>query len=156
MRETSARVEAAFDRIARMRMAGLPFVNSALRVEMVGLRPWDGQRIGVLVTPWAMNLLLLPGEGSWDAMPTGAERFVELPAGRFRFVSAHDDLIGEYHACSLFSPTLEFADHEAAHATAVASLAALFDPATAADGTKATFSRRDFLRGRGTVDADRG
>ena len=156
MRELARRVEAAFDGIARTRMAGLPFVNPRLRVELVGLREWEGQRLGVLVTPWSINVLLLPGEGAWHRVPAGVERFVDLPAGRFRFISAHDEVLGEYHACSLFSPALEFADHEAARATAEASLAALFHAGSTA-AARSPVSRRDFLRGRGSAaHADRG
>jgi [NiFe] hydrogenase assembly HybE family chaperone len=157
MRETARRVEAAFDRIAQTRMAGLPFVNPGLRVELVGLREWEGQRLGVLVTPWSINVMLLPADGAWPRLATGAERFVDLPAGRFRFVAGFDSGLGEYHACSLFSPALEFADHEAARATAVAALAALFHAGTPAPKAGSPFSRRDFLRGRGSAaHADRG
>ena len=149
MRETARRLEAAFETIARTRMAGLAFVNPALRVECVGLREWQGQRIGILVTPWSINVVLLPGTGAWPALAAGAERFVELPAGRYRFIAGADASVGEYHACSLFSPALEFADHEAARSAAAAALAALFDPATAGEGAPAAgLSRREFLRGR--------
>lgn len=149
MPEAVRRLEAAFEGIARTRMAGLPFVNPALRVEAVGFHEWEGQWLGALVTPWSINLVLLPGAGPWPALPAGAERFVNLPAGRFRFIAARDEQLGDYHACSLFSPALEFADHEAASATAAAALEALHDPATATDATprKQPLSRRNFLRG---------
>lgn len=147
------RLEAAFTRIWRTRMAGLPFLNPALRVEAVGFRPWQGQWLGALVTPWSVNLVLLPGEGDWTSLPKGAERFVDMPAGRFRFIAGVDGDVGEHHACSLFSPALDFADHESARAVAEASVAALFDAANAeaaavrGDGPSAV-SKRDFLRGR--------
>ena len=153
MNEVARRVEAAFERIARTRMAGLPFVNPALRVELVGLREWGGQWIGVLVTPWSINVLALPGRGPWTSLAAGAERFVDLPAGRFRFIAAAEESIGEYHACSLFSPALEFRDHEAARAAASAALAALLDPAASGEAPPG-LSRREFLRGRrGDPDA---
>ena len=41
-------------------MQGLGFVNPALRVEAVAFEPWDGHWLGVMVTPWSINLLLLP------------------------------------------------------------------------------------------------
>lgn len=152
--DPSARLEAAFTRIWKTRMAGLPFLNDALRVEAVGFRPWQGEWLGALVTPWFVNLLILPGEGEWTALPQGGERVVTLPAGGFRFVSGHDGEIGEYHACSLFSPAQEFADHDTARAVAAAALAALFDAgndgkARAAEApAPAPVSKRDFLRGR--------
>jgi [NiFe] hydrogenase assembly HybE family chaperone len=172
--DPSARVAAAFERIRRTRMEGLAFLNGLVRVEAVGFRPWQGQWLGALVTPWCLNLLLTPGEGEWAALPAGGERFVDLPAGRFRFIANADDEAGEYHACSLFSPVHEFADHDAARATAEAALVALFDAALApapdplaaerasgapvAAAEPAPVSKRDFLRGRfpGTSHVDRG
>lgn len=150
MSEVARRLEAAFGQIARTRMAGLPFLNPRLHVEAVGFREWEGQWMGVLVTPWSINLVLLPGSGAWPRLPAGAERFVDLPAGRFRFHAAFDATLGEYHACSLFSPALEFADHEAARATAEAALRAIHDPAGARQGAPNAggLSRRAFLRGR--------
>lgn len=162
--DPSARLEAAFTRIWKTRMAGLPFLNEQLRVEAVDFRPWQGEWLGALVTPWFVNLLLLPGEGEWTPLAQGGERIVALPAGGFRFVSGHDGEIGEYHACSLFSPAQEFADHDTARAVAAASLEALFDPANDEKGRAAEapppspVSKRDFLRGRfaGVPHADRG
>ena len=166
------RLEAAFTRIGQTRMAGLAFLNGNLRVEAVGFRPWEGQWLGALVTPWSVNLVLMPGDGAWTPLSQGAERIVALPAGRFRFVAGHDEDLGEYHACSLFSPAQEFADHETARAVAAAALEALFDKGNAeipdSDGSRGTsllageepavVSKRDFIRGRfsGTRDGDRG
>ena len=146
----AVRLEAAFTRIWRTRMAGLPFLNPALRVQAVGFRPWQGQWLGALVTPWSVNLVLMPGEGPWPALAKGAERFVDLPAGRFRFIAGEDAEIGEHHACSLFSPALEFADHETARAVAEASLAALFDAGLDQAEVRAPsrVSKRDFIRAR--------
>jgi [NiFe] hydrogenase assembly HybE family chaperone len=155
MPEIARRLEIAFERIARTRMADLPFVNPALRVEAVGFRPWQGQWLGVMVTPWSINVLLLPRSADWPRLATGAERFVDLPAGRFRFLAGFDSALGEYHACSLFSPALEFADHAAARTAAEAALAAILDPATAPVGQPpGRFSRRDFLRGRPSEESN--
>ena len=158
------RLEAAFTRIWKTRMEGLPFLNANLRVEAVGFRPWEGQWLGALVTPWFVNLVLVPGEGEWQSLAQGGERIAILPAGGFRFVSGHDEEIGEYHACSLFSPAQEFADHDTARAVAAASLEALFDPANDEKGRAAEaprpspVSKRDFLRGKfsGAPHVDRG
>jgi [NiFe] hydrogenase assembly HybE family chaperone len=143
------RIEAAFERVARTGMAGMPFVNPALRVEAVGFHEWQGQWLGVLVTPWSVNILLLPHSAPWPRLATGAERFVDLPAGRYRFIAGFDADLGEYHACSLFSPALEFVDHAAARATALAALEALLDTGNSQGQVHVrTVTRRDFLRGR--------
>ena len=145
MREIARRLEESFRRIAVTRMAGLPFVNPQLRVEVVGLTEWDGRGIAVLVTPWAINVIVIPGEGKWQSLPQGAECFLDLPAGRMRFIAARDDAAGEYLSCSLFSFTLGFADHRAARTVAFEAREALFQ----SDGgmPRPAVSRRDFLRG---------
>jgi len=168
--DPSARLEAVFTRIWKTRMEGLPFLNPKLRVQAVGFRPWGGDWLGALVTPWSVNLVLLPGDGPWTSLPVGGERIVALPAGRFRFIAGHDDELGEHHACSLFSPAQEFGEHETARAVAEASLAALFDAshdriadaeavkASVEDAPARRVSKRDFLKGRvrGNDRADRG
>lgn len=168
--DPSARLEAVFTRIWKTRMEGLPFLNPKLRVEAVGFRPWGGEWLGALVTPWSVNLVLLPGDGPWKPLAVGEERIVALPAGRFRFIAGHDEELGEHHACSLFSPAQEFGEHETARAVAEASLAALFDAShdriADAEAVKqsvqaappARVSKRDFLKGRvrGSDRADRG
>ena len=169
--DPSPRLVAAFE-AAAVRMEGLAFVNPALTVEAVSFAPWEGHWLGVLVTPWFVNLVLMPGEGPWESLPAGAERFVALPAGRFRFIAGHDAELGEHHACSLFSPALEFADHETARAVAASALEALFDAGNAdapdSAGSRGTaiapareaaaVSKRDFIRGRfsGTPHGDLG
>ena len=161
----AARVEATFERVRRERMAGLPFVNEALRVELVGLRRWRGLWLGVLVTPWFMNLLLLPGDGvadgaevaaRWPAVRTGEYAQFAFPAGTMSFLAGREGEVGEYLSCSLFSPMFEFAEHDVARQTAEACLVALFDPAVAGQpaaepgprAEPAPVSKRDFLRGR--------
>jgi len=161
----AARVQATFERVQRERMAGLPFVNGALRVELVGLRRWRGLWLGVLVTPWFMNLMLLPGDGTapeqdvparWPAVRVGEYAPFSFPAGVMSFLAGREGEVGDYLSCSLFSPMFEFADHDAARQTAAACLVALFDPAVAGQpaaepgprAEPAPVSKRDFLRGR--------
>jgi len=160
--ELTARVEAAYGRVRRERMAGLPFVNEALRVELLGLRRWHGLWLGVLLTPWCMNLLLLPGGAAgddaeppapWPRPVTGQSAQFAFPAATMSFFGGHEEDIGEYLACSLFSPMFEFADQASARAMAEACLLALLDPAAAAvqaAPAKASVDagKRNFLRGR--------
>ena len=168
----AARVQRAFERVQGERMAGLPFVNEALRVEVVGLRRWRGLWLGVLVTPWFMNLVLLPGDGNreddgdatlapWPSIATGEYAQFAFPAGVMSFLAGREGEAGEYLSCSLFSPMFEFADHATARQTAEACLVALFDTATASPptasedaGAPESVSKRDFLRGRWQPGAD--
>ncbi len=163
-------------RAAEERMAGFAFVNPALRVEAVGFAPWQGAWLGVIVTPWCMNLVLAPRDSSlWARLAPGAKRTYHFPAGDYEFVGAVDDTIGDYQVCSLLSPLLEYDDHETARFVATLARAALLDPLNADPSAlppagrrrplheleaslAAPMSKRAFLRGRflGGGGVDRG
>jgi [NiFe] hydrogenase assembly HybE family chaperone len=135
-------LERAFERVGAERMAGLPFLNERLRVEALGFRDWQGVRVGALVTPWTINLVILPAPGT--TLPparTGAARNWQFPSGTYAFDGHTEPTLGAYQQCSLFSPPEEFASHEAAVAAARAALEALFAPPPG-------LSRRGLLLGR--------
>ena len=182
--DPSPRLNAAFMEVAR-RMAGLGFLNPALQVEAVAFEPWQGHWLGVMVTPWFMNLVLLPRQQeSWQPLAVGAKRKLHFPVGIYEFIGADDAMVGEHQTCSLFSPMLEFEDHASARMVARLAREALFDAAngeapehpranlspstqgvsTAPEDTDrpahtpaVAVSKRDFLRGRlgGPPDVDR-
>jgi [NiFe] hydrogenase assembly HybE family chaperone len=110
-------------------MQDVPMVNPVLTVEAVAFRPWGDHWLGILITPWFMNLVLMPRvSAKWLAIAEGESRHYVFPAGVFEFIGGRHPAIGDYQACSLFSPMFEFANHDGAHATALAALDALFDP----------------------------
>jgi [NiFe] hydrogenase assembly HybE family chaperone len=153
----AAALEQAFERVHRGPMAGVAMLNPALRVQAVGFRPWQSHWLGVLITPWFMNLLLLPRfDSAWLPLAERDKRTLVFPAGWFEFIGGRDPVVGEYQACSLFSPMFDFADQGGAQATALAVLEGLFQPQGAATtaGHKPKLSKRDFLFGR-TPKADR-
>lgn len=130
--DPSAAVEQAFRRIEAERMAGLSFCNAALRVEAVGFALRDEQWLGVLVTPWAMNLMLLPATAAtWISAPEGRRLMIRYPAGEFAFLGGDEAEIGEYLACPLFASMAQFVDQETARLTALASLIALVHDSSA-------------------------
>lgn len=157
LRSRVAALEAAFRAIDQGRMAALPIRHAALRVEAVGFRLWQGAPLGILITPWFMNLLLLPAEpDEWSALPAGSTLRLTLPAGEFDFQLASEEGVGRYRFCSLFSPMNAFEDQAGAVATAEAVLTALFtepgkDQPPAAGGVERRLgqrlSRRELLRG---------
>jgi [NiFe] hydrogenase assembly HybE family chaperone len=129
--DPSAGLVASF-RLAHKRMQGLAFVNPALDVEAVAFAPWQGHWLGVLVTPWFMNLILAPRDATaWTPLALGERRSYPFPAGAFDFIGAIDDVAGEYQMCSLFSPLLHFDDQETARLVAGLAREALFDAANA-------------------------
>lgn len=149
----AARLEAAFRHIAETRMAGMAMVNPALAVEAVGFQSWNGDWLGVLVTPWFMSLVCLPGpDAVWEETSSGTKREMELPSGTYEFLTAHEDTLGPYLTSSLFSPMFEFADMGQAREVATAVLAEVFTPLAPeapAPGLTGTLerpvSRRGFL-----------
>ncbi|WP_294540468.1 [NiFe]-hydrogenase assembly chaperone HybE [uncultured Rhodoblastus sp.] len=124
----SARLEAYFDEVHRRAMADAPICNKALAVAGVGFRPWRGQALGIVVTPWFMNIVLVPLQDS-PPIPAaaGEKQSVSLPCGKVDFLVADLEGLGRLLVCSLFSPMQDFVDQEAALATARAAVAALMD-----------------------------
>lgn len=132
--DPAERLAAGFRSIATTRMAGLPFLNPAIEVEAVGFAPWQGRWLGVMVTPWFINLILAPCDPArWTAVAPGAKTSYEFPAGRYEFIGATDELLGHYQMCSLFSPVQDIADHATAVLIAQLAREALFNPEHAAE-----------------------
>lgn len=124
----AATIVAAFARIGSERMRGLPFINPALRVEAIGFRIVNDAWIGVVVTPWSMNLLSLPvRERVVDDRPVGTLVRLRFPSGWYDFVSGATDGIGAHLSCSLYSPVLEFETQADARAVAERILEQLLD-----------------------------
>lgn len=122
-------VEAAFAAVRRERMAGVPILNPALAVAAIGTRRWGEDWLTILVTPWCMNILLLPGTpGAWTDGRIGATLRHVLPSGEYSFILGEEPALGRFQMCSLFSPMLQFSDQDAALATAEAVMAELMTP----------------------------
>ena len=137
-------LEGIYRKIHREHMLGLPILNPALEVEAVGLAPFRGLWVGILITQWFMNLMLLSGT-------------VRCP------VLAEAE-IGSCQVYSLFSPMREFANQEQARAAAQAVLNGLFTEIVRVEpepvqihpagplaemraAVAAPMTKRDFLRG---------
>jgi [NiFe] hydrogenase assembly HybE family chaperone len=112
-------IERVFRRIESEQMQGIPLLNPALQVETVGFQTYKGRIVGVVITPWMMNLLLLPAEGEdWSDLKLGDKTYHRLPANEFRFMVNEIDVIGICQTHSLYSPMHEFMNQE--HAVAAA------------------------------------
>ncbi len=146
-------VEQAFFRIQQAAMADVPILNAALRVEAIDFQRWQGHWLGMLVTPWCMSILLLPGTTeNWISTGENQRRFVKFPAGDFAFLGSVEVELGEYQSCPLFSPMDRFSNQTDASMTARASLIGLLSPPPGktpakADQTadKPSLSRRRFF-----------
>lgn len=178
-------IEAMYLRIWATSMRDLPFVNLALSVEAIGFRRWRGANrsslpagnpsatpaepagdsgnaagdwVGAVVTPWFLNLFLLPGGGNlWSDRRPGERFHLSFPIGPLEFIADYspDAELPAYQYCPLFAPPSEFASQAAARAAATAALDAMFKenritkpaarPATSATAP-ADSARRAFLR----------
>lgn len=123
--DPSALIEATFRRIGTERMAGLPFSNPALAVAAVGFARHGSDWRGVLVTPWGINLLLLPAAKDWPVPDPHQRVFREYASGTFAFLGNLEEGLGAYLACPLIHDMAQFADQATALLTARACLIAL-------------------------------
>ena len=124
--DPSPLLEAAFRRIEAETMADVPILNSVLNIEAIGFDRWQDHWLGIVITPWFMNLVLVPGAiASWQSVTPGQRLFRKFPSGDFAFLGSHEVEVGEFQSCSLFSPMAQFTDQDGARAVAHAALEAL-------------------------------
>lgn len=124
--DPSPLLEAAFRRIEAGTMADVPILNPALTVEAVGFTRRQDHWLGIVITPWFMNLVLVPGAAeSWQSVAPGLRLFRKFPSGDFAFLGSNEPEVGEFQSCSLFSPMGQFASQAEAREVALAALAAL-------------------------------
>lgn len=137
-----------FREIGDTQMRELPFYNASLEVEAVDFsRFGDDQLIGVLITPWFMNLLLLPlNHAAVDAGRYGKPRSFALPGGEIEFRYGGDEVVGAFWAHSLHSPMQKFTSQVQARSEARMRLTAALKIAQT-EGRAISPSRRAFLTG---------
>lgn len=137
--DLSHALETCFTQIQRQRMADVPIVNTALRVQAVDFQLFKHAWLGVLISPWFMNILYFND----DDLLAGEKITHQFPAGAFEFTVGYEEALGFYQSCSLYSPMFAFTEQETAVQTAQAALQALlYVP------ERPVISRRDLLRGR--------
>lgn len=140
---------AHFQAVYRDRMQGLPIVNPRLAVEAVGFRTFEDDDVGVLITPWFVNLLALPRDAEWPDLDPGANIERALPGGNYEFTVCRDHGIGVYLSAVLFRTVTDFPDQETARAIAAEIMTQLFTFADTAhaDTDARSVSRRAVLTG---------
>jgi [NiFe] hydrogenase assembly HybE family chaperone len=153
MQEIREKLEAVFGEIEKNRMQNVPMCNPALQVKAIGFREWGDYYFGVMLTPWFMNLMLIPRAASQHDHPVPGSKTVHVfPSGCYEFVHAEEEALGHYQVCSLFSPVFEFADQQIAIDTAARVLSDIMDKQntdnnpTIEEHKQTPLSRRQFLR----------
>ena len=156
----SALIERFYNKVWHEQMQDLPFVNPALNVEAVGFRQVEGDWVGLVITPWFINVFLLPGGGKlWQDMPSGEQRSVTFPVGALDFIADNNPNpnapITAFQYCPLIHPVQHLPDQATARDAAEAALVALFTPPPAPEApvedtpqfVEPAPKRRAFLRG---------
>ncbi|MES9898338.1 MAG: [NiFe]-hydrogenase assembly chaperone HybE [Sedimenticola sp.] len=109
----SADIEETFTRIQNEQMKDIPILNYAMGVETVAFQEWRGCCVGILITPWFMNLMLFPErEGEWDDLAIGEKQSHHFPAGDYEFTVNEFDGVGRCQTYPIHSPMHEFVTHQ--------------------------------------------
>ena len=146
-----------FRQIGATQMRDLPIYNPCLDVEAVGFQAFGERWIGVLITPWFMNAILLPPVKTvLDNRVIGQKSQEVLPAATYAFFNGGVEGAGSYKSLPLYSPMGAFKSQDSARREAQARLLALLTepaevakPAMREQGTPAEApnpGRRAFLR----------
>lgn len=136
---------ARYEAIYEERMRDLPIVNPRLAVEAVGFDQWEDKDLGVLITPWFMNLVLLPEPGQLLDFPQGERIECQFPSGPCELTVYHDDELGSYLAAVLFRTVADFPNQDVARAIAEEALAQILTEPPQKESAKV--SRRGLFTG---------
>lgn len=117
-----------FTHIGETGMRDLPIYNHHLEVEAVDFQLTENGWLGVLITPWFINVILLPEQKSAASVPLGEKVTHELASGEHVFSVGEDDELGHYDFITLASPTLNFKSQHVAREAAEKALTKLRTP----------------------------
>ncbi len=124
-------LQSVFACILEERMQGVPVINPLLSVNSDYFVHWQNYYLGVLVTPWFMNLMLLPANDETTkrlaALRVGSKETHGFPSGLYEFIVGMETGVGHFLSCSLFSPMFDFKDQAAANETAISVLQELLN-----------------------------
>ncbi|BAS67244.1 [NiFe]-hydrogenase assembly chaperone HybE [Bathymodiolus septemdierum thioautotrophic gill symbiont] len=167
------RLKSHYQYVHTHKMNDIPILNNKLEVETVGFVNWGEENskfaseVGILITPWFMNIVLLPKEIMQQKARVGKTANILFPDGEYSFLTQLDDEFGIYLTCSLFSPMSNFSTQQQAVETAEAIMAQLLQSDKFKETKKneekrqqkikddeilnKVASRRDFLRGKSSA-----
>lgn len=117
-----------FTHIGDTGMRDLPIYNHNLAVEAVGFQPMENGWLGVLITPWFINVIYLPEQKSAASKSLGEKLSHKLASGEHEFTVGEDDELGYYDFITLASPTLMYKSQQAARTAAEKALCKLLTP----------------------------
>lgn len=104
-------IESVFNHIHYSEMKELPFINENIQVKAVGFALYEGDWLGVLLTPWTLSILLFPGpDRVWQQRTVGDKLGLKLPSGNYSFTCGEHQELGQYLASSIMSPVQDLAN----------------------------------------------
>ncbi|MEG3639684.1 [NiFe]-hydrogenase assembly chaperone HybE [Magnetococcus sp. PR-3] len=119
-------LEATFTAIEQNQMQGLPLLNPMLHVEAVGFQRWQEGWLGVVITPWLMNLMWLPDDrGALEEATLGDKQDYRFPERSYTMLVNEFEGVGRCWTFSVHSPMSEFPAHDTTVARAEAFLEVL-------------------------------
>ncbi len=156
LQQISDRIEQSFQRIHLENMRGIPILNPQIGVQALGFQYWQDRALGVIITPWMMNLVMLPAQGEdWSQMELGHKQPHEFPSRSYKFMINDIEGIGPCQTYSMCSPMRDFSSHQQALQVAQDFLDALMEEGTP---TEEDLVDADLLgrvmRGEDTSDID--
>ena len=110
-------LEALYQEVYQSKMKGLPICNEDIKVEAIDFQLWQNQWVGILITPWFTNLLIIRQQDQdWPELKLakGNEKNIAFPAGNIKFTPRFEPELGTYLCCSLISPMNECPSHKQA------------------------------------------
>jgi [NiFe] hydrogenase assembly HybE family chaperone len=126
---------AMYRRVWETTMRDMDFVNRALEVDIVGFRRHRGDWVGAVITPWFVNLYVLPGGGElWQDLGSGERVKLPFPVGELDFIADYDPSaeIPAALYCPLLAPVTALKSQAEAVQMALDALETLFTPVVAA------------------------
>nr|WP_245593379.1 [NiFe]-hydrogenase assembly chaperone HybE [Azospirillum halopraeferens] len=110
-------------------MKGLPVCNSALSVEAVEFHPYGDAMLGALITPWTLNVVLLPNDPArYESLNDGDKVSEVMPSATYGFTIARLGALGAIAAIPAVSDMTVLRDRNDAVAAAVAALKTVLTP----------------------------
>lgn len=134
-----------FQYVYQQRMQGLPIVNERLRVEAIDFHEHDGDVVGILITPWFINLIRVPNDAVTRSDAQGDKSTVAFPSGSIEFTVCRDQGIEYFQSAVLFRSVSDIPDQSVAVDIAQRVMRDLFSAAVNPNRV----SRRELLTGRG-------
>jgi len=126
--QAASKLETCFNRIWTENMAGIQILNNDLIVEAVEFQTWEDRVVGMMVTPWFINLIMLPKEGeNWEKEELGAREKFNFPQKECLMAVNEIEGFGYCKTFSLYSPVNDFPNPESARITAAIFLRDLLD-----------------------------